>query len=76
MKLRLSILYFLQFAIWGCYLSSFGQMLGGGGLGSQISWFYAAVGLVSLLTPAIGGHLADRLLPSRNMLGIDRKSVV
>ena len=69
MKTRLSILYFLQFAVWGCYLSCFGQLLGAGGLGASIQWFYAAVGLVSLFTPALFGHFADRFAPSRTLLG-------
>lgn len=69
MKPRLSILYFLQFAVWGCYLSCFGQLLGAGGLGANIQWFYAAVGLVSLFTPALFGHFADRFAPSRTLLG-------
>lgn len=70
MRGRLSLLYFFQFAVWGCYLSCFGQLLGAGGLGSDIQWFYAAVGLVSLLTPALFGHFADRFLPSLRLLGI------
>ncbi|MCH5240458.1 MAG: MFS transporter [Muribaculaceae bacterium] len=69
MKGRLSLLYFLQFAVWGCYLSSFGQLLGAGGLGKEIQWFYAAVGLVSLLTPPLMGHLADSFVPSVRLLG-------
>ena len=69
MKARLSLLYFLQFAVWGCYLSSLGQLLGAGGLGADIQWFYAAVGIVSLVTPALMGHFADRFLPSRQLLG-------
>lgn len=69
MKARLSILYFLQFAVWGCYLSCFGQLLGAGGLGRDIQWFFAAVGLVSLVTPALMGHFADRFVTSRHLLG-------
>lgn len=69
MKGRLSLLYFLQFSVWGCYLSSLGQLLGAGGLGANIQWFYAAVGIVSLVTPALMGHFADRFLPSRSLLG-------
>lgn len=69
-RLRLSILYFLQFAVWGCYLSCFGQLLGAGGLGGDIAWFYAAVGLVSLVTPPLMGHFADRFVPSLRLLGI------
>lgn len=60
MRVRLSILYFLQFSVWGCYLTCFGQFLGAGGLGSQIAWFYAAIGLVSIITPSLFGRLADR----------------
>lgn len=59
MKLRLSLLYFLQFGVWGCYLTSFGQFLGTGGLGNMIAWFYAAIGLVSIITPTLLGRLAD-----------------
>lgn len=70
MRSRLSVLYFLQFAVWGCYLSCFGQLLGAGGLGKDIQWFYAAVGIVSLITPALMGHFADRFIPSVRLLGL------
>lgn len=70
MRGRLSLLYFLQFAVWGSYLSCFGQLLGSGGLGSDIQWFYAAVGIVSLLTPALMGHFADSFIPSLRLLGL------
>lgn len=66
----LSTLYFLQFAVWGCYLTSLGQLLGAGGLGRDIAWFYAAVGFVSLVMPALAGHVADRYVPSSRLLGI------
>lgn len=59
MKSRLSVLYFLQFSVWGCYLTSFGQFLGASGLGRDIAWFYAAIGLVSIFTPPLLGRLAD-----------------
>lgn len=60
-RLRLSILYFLQFGIWGCYLTSLGQFLGASGLGKDIAWFYAAIGIVSIVTPPLLGRLADKL---------------
>ena len=66
MKTRLSILYFLQFGIWGCYLTSLGQFLGAGGLGRDIAWFYAAIGIVSIITPSLFGRIADKLkMPHR-----------
>ena len=68
MRARLSLLYFLQFGVWGCYLTCFGQLLGSLGLGSRIAWFYAAIGLVSLITPALTGHLADRIGSAKKLL--------
>ena len=70
MRTRLSILYFIQFAIWGCYLTCFGQLLGAGGLGRDIAWFYAAIGVVSLITPAVMGYVADRLISPSKLLSI------
>ena len=37
-KTRLIVLSFLQFAIWGAYLTSMGRYLGGYGLGTDIGW--------------------------------------
>ncbi len=70
MKVRLSLLYFLQFGVWGCYLTCFGQFLGSGGIGSKIAWFYAAIGLVSIITPSLLGRLADRTGRPERLLGI------
>lgn len=70
MKARLSLLYFLQFGVWGCYLTSFGQLLGSGGIGGEIAWFYAAIGLVSIITPSLLGRLADHTGRPERLLGI------
>ena len=45
LKLRLIILNFLQFAVWGAYLASMGNYLGAVGLGSKIGLFYAMQGM-------------------------------
>lgn len=70
MKTRLSLLYFLQFSVWGCYLTCFGQFLGSGGLGADIAWFYAAIGLVSIITPSLLGRVADRTGRPERLLGL------
>lgn len=70
MKARLSLLYFLQFSVWGCYLTCFGQFLGAGGLGKDIAWFYAAIGIVSIFTPSILGRLADKTQRPELLLGL------
>ncbi|MDE5555337.1 MAG: MFS transporter [Muribaculaceae bacterium] len=63
-------MYFLQFGIWGCYLTCFGQLLGVGGLGQDIAWFYAAIGVVSLISPAVMGYVSDRMISPSRLLSI------
>ena len=69
-KIRLIILSFLQFAVWGAYLTSMGNYLGSIGLGAEIGLFYAMQGFVSLLMPALIGIVADRWIPAQKLLGI------
>lgn len=69
-KMRLIVLSFLQFAIWGAYLTSMGRYLGDAGLGVYIGWFYAVQGIVSIFMPAIIGVIADRWVPAQRMLAI------
>ena len=69
-KIRLSFLSFMQFAVWGSYLICLGQFLGSAGLGSEISWFYAVGGFVSIFMPAIMGVVADRWVHAQRLLGI------
>ncbi|MBW7867232.1 MAG: MFS transporter [Brumimicrobium sp.] len=69
-KLRLTILSFLQFAVWGAYLTSMGNYLGRIGLGAEIGLFYAMQGIVSIFMPAILGIIADRWIPAQRLLGI------
>lgn len=61
---------FLQFAVWGAYLTSMGTYLAGIGLGSHIGLFYAMQGVVSLFMPAVLGIIADRWVPAQRLLGL------
>lgn len=67
-KTRLIVLSFLQFAVWGAYLTSMGRYLGGYGLGDSIGWFYSVQGIVSIFMPALVGIIADRWVPAQRML--------
>jgi len=69
-KLRLIIMNFLEFAIWGAYLCCVGQFLGRVGFGEYIAWFYIAQGVVSIFMPAILGAIADKLIQPQRLLGI------
>lgn len=70
LKVRLSIMNFLEFAVWGAYLTSMGNYLGKAGMGSEISWFYAIQGIVSIFMPTLMGIVADRLVQPQRLLGI------
>lgn len=70
LKIRLSTLGFLEFAVWGSYLVSLGMFLGSVGLGKYILWFYAVQGLVSLFMPGLIGMLADRYIPAQRMMSL------
>lgn len=70
LKIRLIIMNFLQFAVWGAYLTSMSRYLGPAGLGSHIGIFYSVQGIVSIFMPAIMGIVADRWVPAQKLLGI------
>ena len=60
---------FLQFAVWGAYLTSMGNYLASIGMASKIGLFYAVQGVVSIFMPAIMGIIADRWIPVQRLLG-------
>ena len=70
LKLRLIVLVFLQYSVWGAYLISIGRYLAQAGLGSQIKWFFAANGVVSLFMPALIGVVADRYIQAQRLLSL------
>lgn len=70
LKARLSVLGFLEFAVWGAYLTSLGAYLARIGLGENIAWFYAVQGVVSLFMPALIGIVADRWIQAQKTLSL------
>lgn len=70
LKLRLIVMNFLEFAVWGAYLTSMGGYLFSHGLGEQVGWFYAVQGIVSLFMPALMGILADRWIPAQKVVSL------
>ena len=70
LKIRLSIMNFLEFAVWGAYLTCMGNYLGIAGLGSQIAWFYAIQGIVSIFMPTLMGIVADKWIQPQRLLGL------
>ena len=70
LQIRLIVMNFLEFAVWGAYLTSMGRYLGANGFGSHIGWFYSVQGIVSLFMPALMGIVADRWLPAQKTLSL------
>ena len=69
-KFRLTLMNFLEFAVWGAYLTSMGNFLGFAGHGSIIGWFYSIQGIVSIFMPALMGIVADRWMQAQKLLSL------
>ncbi|MBR6706092.1 MAG: MFS transporter, partial [Clostridia bacterium] len=67
---KLILMLFLEFAVWGAYLTSLGRYLGNIGLGSQIKWFFAMQGIVSIFMPTLMGIVADKKMEAQRVLSL------
>lgn len=70
LKVRLALMNFLEFAVWGAYLTSMGRYLGNVGMSMDIGWFYSMQGIVSIFMPALMGIIADRWIQAQRLLGL------
>ena len=70
LKFRLALMNFLEFAVWGAYLTCMGMYLSRIGLTSHIGYFFAMQGFVSLFMPAVMGIVADKWVPAQRLLGL------
>lgn len=69
-KFRLILLNFLEFAVWGAYLTSMGSYLANAGMGANISYFYSVQGFVSVCMPALMGIVADRWMAAQKVVSL------
>lgn len=70
LKFRLILMNFLEYAVWGAYLTSMGTYLVNAGMGMNIAYFYSIQGFVSIFMPALMGIVADRFLPAQKTLSL------
>ncbi len=72
MKLRLSVMMFLQYAIWGAWLPILFPYLKGqlGFSLDQISSIFAAGAAGAIIGPFIAGQFADRFFATEKFLGV------
>lgn len=70
LKVRLTAMNFLEYAVWGAYLTSMGSYLVKIGMAGNIGWFYSVQGIVSLFMPALVGIIADRWMQGQRVLSL------
>ena len=71
-KVRLIVMNFLEFFVWGSWLISIGAYLGGTlhFTGAQIGAIFSTLGIAALFMPALMGIIADKYMNAEKVLGI------
>lgn len=71
LRIRLSIMMFLQFAIWGAWFVVFYPYLTGKGFSdAQAGYLIGNMALGAILSTMFAGHIADRLFASERMMAV------
>ncbi len=71
-RLRLMIMMFLEYFIWGAWAVEMGGYMGAvlRFSGINIAWIYNSTAIGAMISPLFLGYLADRLFSSEKMVGI------
>lgn len=69
-KLRLCIMMFLQFFVWGAWFVTLGAALGSNELADFIGAAYGTAPLGAIFAPLFLGVIADRFFPSQIVMGV------
>lgn len=71
-KLRLTILSFLQFYVWGAWLITIGTYFFSNGLGTgaQFGAIFSTLAIASIIMPALTGIIADRWVNAERLYGV------
>ena len=71
-KLKLIVMNFLQFFVWGAWLISMGRYMGNVMQydGQEVGGLFATAGFAAIITPALTGIIADRWVGAERLLSI------
>lgn len=69
-KSRLSVMMFLQYAIWGSWYVTVGNYMSAIGMSSTIHWAYTVSPIAAIVSPFFLGMIADRFFATEKVLGI------
>ncbi|MCC6489534.1 MAG: nucleoside permease [Candidatus Hydrogenedentes bacterium] len=70
-RIRLSIMMFLQFIVWGCWYVTMGTYLTSIGFqGTSVGFAYSSTAWGAILAPFLVGMIADRFFPAQIVLGV------
>ncbi|GAB3009138.1 nucleoside permease [Niabella terrae] len=71
-KFRLTVINFLQFFIWGAYLTSIGgyMFVTLGFQGSEVGTIFLTLGIASIFMPPLLGIVSDRWIRAERLLGL------
>ena len=71
-KLRLSVMMFLQYAIWGSWAPVLSVYLQNdlGFSGTQTGLIYSLLPLATIISPFLGGQIADRYFPTEKLIAL------
>jgi nucleoside transporter len=70
LRARLSAMMFLEFFVWGSWITVLGVYMDGLGFGAHRGDIYGLLGLASIFMPMIAGQITDRLFATQKFLGI------
>lgn len=69
-RLRLSLMMFLQYGVWGAWFVPFATYLTRGGLADSVGTIYSAQGWAAIAAPLFVGAVADRYFSAEKVMGI------
>lgn len=68
--LRLSVMMFLQFFVWGAWYVSVGLYMAAHGMSDGIYWAYTVGPIAAIVSPFFLGMVADRFFATERVLGV------